>query len=238
MGLLFRVAPHDASLARRQSPRRDEETALTDRAMTNTAIPTPKTLLQTIEDMANAAPTEGFSLKTIMEELDETAFGAGLFLLALPCCLPFLYGVPQVVSLPMMALAGQMAMGRSKPWLPDALAKRVISKDGLIKMAKGGRKWLGWIEIIVKPRLVFLTGKPAERIIGAILCVFCASILVPLPLTNTIPGFAVAIAAFGLLSKDGLLMLGGLVLGSLWVGGLIGAAIFFPAWILAKFTGS
>ena len=206
--------------------------------MTDAAVPEELTLLQSIEAMADTAPEAGYSLRDIMDQLDETAFGAGLFLLAIPCCLPFLYGVPQIVSLPMMALAGQMAAGKDKPWLPDTLAKRVISKDGLMRMARGGRKWLGWIEKIVRPRLSFITGKRSERIVGAILCVFCASILVPLPMTNTIPGFAVAIAAFGLMSKDGLLMLGGLIIGSLWVGGLLGAAIFFPAWIMAKFAAS
>jgi len=73
----------------------------------------------------------------------------------------------------------------------------------------------------VRPRLGFLTSGRFDRLIGLLFCVFCASILVPLPLTNTVPGFAVAIAAFGLLSKDGLLLLGGLVLGSIWVSLLV-----------------
>ncbi|HBQ47937.1 MAG TPA: polysaccharide synthesis protein exod, partial [Hyphomonas atlantica] len=83
--------------------------------MTSTEFPSEKTLLQTIEALAERAPEEGFSLRAIFDQLDESAFGAGLFLLALPCCIPFLYGVPQIVSLPMMALAAQMAMGREQP---------------------------------------------------------------------------------------------------------------------------
>ncbi|MFN3314148.1 MAG: exopolysaccharide biosynthesis protein, partial [Hyphomonas sp.] len=63
------------------------------------AAETPRTLLQTIEALAEAAPEEGFSLREIFDRLDESAFGASLFLLALPCCIPFLYGVPQVVAL-------------------------------------------------------------------------------------------------------------------------------------------
>lgn len=47
--------------------------------------------------------------------------------------------------------------------------------------------------------------------------VFCASILVPLPATNTTPGIALAIAALGLLTRDGLLILAGLVLGTVWI---------------------
>ena len=189
--------------------------------MNFTPLSEEKTLLQTIEALAARAPEEGYSLREIFDQLDESAFGAGLFLLALPCCIPFLYGVPQVVSLPMMALAAQMAMGRERPWMPDRMASRKIDRKGLSQMAKGGRKWLGWIELIVRPRLTFITGKRSERVIGAFLCVFCASILVPLPMTNTVPGFGVAIASFGLMQKDGLMVIAGLVIGTAWVGGLV-----------------
>ena len=193
--------------------------------MSSTEIPTEKTLLQTIEALAAGAPENGFSLREIFDQLDESAFGAGLFLLALPCCIPFLYGVPQVVSLPMMALAAQMAMGREQPWMPEKFGHRKIDRKGLTQMATGGRKWLGWIEHIVRPRLTVITGKRSERVIGLFLCIFCASILVPLPMTNTVPGFAVAIASFGLMQKDGLMVIGGLIIGTAWVSGLIGAVM-------------
>jgi hypothetical protein len=202
-----------------------------------------RTLLQTVEGMAAGAPEEGYSLREIFDQLDESAFGAGLFLLALPCCIPFLYGVPQVVALPMMALAVQMAMGKEQPWLPDALGTRKINRDGLTAMAKGGRKWLGWIEKFSKPRLTTITGPRSERLIGLILCIFCASILVPLPMTNTVPGFAVALAAFGLINKDGILVIVGCILGILWVGMLLVlalpvalAAIYFSTqWLIGQF---
>ena len=194
--------------------------------MSVTDAGTEKTLLQIIEAMAAGAPEEGYTLREIFDRLDESAFGAGLFLLALPCCIPFLYGVPQIVALPMMALALQMALGHEQPWLPDALGTRKIDRKGLTQMAAGGRKWLGWIERIVRPRFTVITGKRSERVIGLFLCVFCASILVPLPMTNTVPGFAVAIASFGLMQKDGLMVIAGLVIGTAWVSGLIGAVMF------------
>ncbi len=188
--------------------------------------PRPRTLLQSFEAMAQEAGPEGFTLRQIMDRLDERAFGAMLFVLALPCCIPFLYIVPQIVALPMMALAVQMALGREEPWLPSAMAGRVIDKAGLSNTARGGRKWFGWVEAISRPRLTFLTGAGPERFIGAVLCIFCASILVPLPMTNTVPGFAVALASFGLIQRDGLLVISGLVLGIVWVSFLIYGVVF------------
>jgi len=189
--------------------------------MTTASMPAALTLLQTLEAMAERAPEDGFTLREILDQLDESAFGAGLFFLALPCCIPFLYGVPQVVSLPMMALAGQMAAGQDQPWMPDKFSQRKIDRKGLTQMAKGGRKWLGWIETFSKPRLTGITGRRSERIIGLFLCLFSASIMVPLPMTNTVPGFGVALASFGLINKDGVLVILGLLLGFAWIFGLV-----------------
>ena len=180
-----------------------------------------KTLIETLEAMAEAAPEEGLSLGQIRDGLHQSAFGALLIVLALPVSIPFLYGVPQIVSVPMIALAFQMMTGRNEPWLPAKMASRMMSKSALEQVSGGARKWFGWVERLARPRLRFLASKPAERLIGLLLIVFCASILVPLPLTNTVPGVAVAIVGFGLLAKDGLLIIPGLMLGTGWVLGLV-----------------
>ncbi|MBI1340077.1 exopolysaccharide biosynthesis protein [bacterium] len=185
------------------------------------AAPTARTFLQSLEAMAAEAPAEGLTLRAILDRLDERAFGAALFVLALPCCIPFLYGVPQIVSLPMMALATQMALGREEPWLPDRFARRVIQKQSLARTASWGRKWFGWMEIFARPRLVGMLSQRGEQAIGCLLVLFCMSILTPLPATNTVPGIAVAIVAFGLMARDGLLVIGGSIVGLAWIVGLI-----------------
>jgi hypothetical protein len=180
-----------------------------------------KTLIETLEVLSATAPEGGLSLGAIREGLNQSVFGALLIILALPVSIPFLYGVPQIVSVPMMALAGQMMMGRKEPWLPEKLASRTISKSALTQVSSGARKWFGWGEALARPRMRFLASKPAERLVGALLVIFCASIMIPLPLTNTVPGIAIVIVGFGLLAKDGLLIIPGLILGVGWVAGLI-----------------
>ncbi|MEM6626975.1 MAG: exopolysaccharide biosynthesis protein, partial [Pseudomonadota bacterium] len=123
-------------------------------------------------------------------------------------------------------LAAQMALGRPAPWLPEKFAERRISKDALAQTARGGRRYFGWAEAIAKPRFSFLTGRKADPVIGALLCLFCVSILTPLPGTNTVPGFAVALVSFGLMERDGLLTTGGLALGAAWVTSLVAVAVF------------
>lgn len=194
----------------------------------------PSTLLQAIEALAADAPEEGFALSEIMTRLDERAFGTFLFILALPVAAPLLYGVPQIVGIPMLALSFQMAMGRSTPWLPKKMAQRMMSKAMLTRMAGWGRKWFGWLERITKPRFTFMASKTAERIIGAFFCVFCVSILMPLPFTNTVPGIGLAIAAFGLMARDGIVVLLGLLIGSVWVSLLVLAPFIGLSFITEK----
>ncbi|MEO0607917.1 MAG: exopolysaccharide biosynthesis protein [Pseudomonadota bacterium] len=196
-----------------------------------TEMTTPqRTFLQSLEAMAADAPDIGLSLHQILDRLEERAFGAMLFILALPCAIPFLYGVPQVVSLPMLALTLQMLSGREEPWLPAKFGQRMIPKASLERTSRFGRKWFGWLEIISHPRLTFLTGKAMERVLALFLTAFCASILVPLPLTNSTPALAVAIVAFGLMARDGILVLLGVLLGSAWIAILLTGS----TWIISS----
>ena len=167
------------------------------------------------------ADGKAVTLSWILAQLHERAFGLFLLFLELPCCIPFLYGLPQAVALPLMFVSMQILLGRRVPWLPQKLAARTVSADGLGTLSRRASPWLKRIEAISRPRLRPLTQAPADRIVGFGLVLFSASILVPLPGTNTVPGIAVVIVAMGLLQRDGLLVLLGAVLGTAWIGTLI-----------------
>ena len=53
-----------------------------------------------------------------------------------------------------------------------------------------------------------------ERLVGFFCLVFSLSIAVPLPLTNFIPATGIAIMSLGLLSKDGITVIAGMIVGS------------------------
>ncbi|MGE0409355.1 MAG: exopolysaccharide biosynthesis protein [Amphiplicatus sp.] len=178
------------------------------------------------------------SLGDVMERLDERAFGVLFLLLALPCTLPFVYVLPQIVSLPMLALAAQMAFGRKTPWLPRRLAARRFSIPDLQRVLARSEKYVAWFERLARPRLRPVTGHGAARFVGAILLVPIASILVPFPGTNTVPGIGVAIAALGLIERDGVLVILGLLIGVAWVVLLLvlglEAAELLKAWLVNR----
>ncbi|GAA4225136.1 hypothetical protein GGQ68_001765 [Sagittula marina] len=171
--------------------------------------------------LAGQGESAAVTLEWVLAQLHERAFGLFLLILALPCCIPFLYGIPQVVALPLMFVSAQILAGRQTPWLPGKLGARSVSSEGLANLAKRAGPWLRRIEAISRPRLGTLTRAPADRLVGLALVLFSASILVPLPGTNTVPGFAVVVVAMGLLQRDGLLVIVGTVLGTAWIGTLL-----------------
>ena len=179
------------------------------------------TISDRLDQLAEKAEGDSVSLEWIMGQLHERAFGLFLLVLALPCCIPFLYGVPQIVALPLMFVSVQILLGRETPWLPERLATRTVSTEGLQNLALRAGPWLRRIEAISRPRKAQLTRAPLDRIVGLALVLFSASILVPLPGTNTVPGFAVVLISMGLLQRDGILVIIGMLLGTAWIASLI-----------------
>jgi hypothetical protein len=190
---------------------------LDDLSQTNAAVAGEG---QGVREEAGAEQSKA-RLGDLIDRLDERAFGLMLLLLALPCSIPFIYILPQIVALPMLALAGQMAAGRHHPWLPASLHEREFSPSAFQKVVVRSEKYLGWIERFARPRLKAVTGNLGARIVGALLLVPAASILVPLPSTNTVPGIGVAITSLGLIERDGILVIFGLLIGFVWVGLLV-----------------
>lgn len=190
---------------------------------------------QQLTQLAAEAPQSVVTLDWVLNRLNERAFGLFLLVLALPCCIPFLYGIPQVVSLPLMLVSVQILVGRRTPWLPAKLGARTVTKEGLQSLSDRAGPWLRKIEAISRPRMTALSRPPVDRLVGFGLVLFSASILVPLPGTNTVPGIAVVVISMGLLQRDGILILLGLLLGTAWIATLIVAgatlATLLRGWI-------
>lgn len=183
--------------------------------------PSDLAISERLERLARDASGETVSLGWILDQLHERAFGLFLLILALPCCIPFLYGIPQIVSLPLVFVAAQIVLGRRVPWLPEKLRERNVAVTSLADLSSRAGPWLRRIEALSRPRLGAVTRPPVDRMIGLALLLFSASIMVPLPGTNTVPGFAVVLVSMGLLQRDGILVIAGSILGTAWIATLI-----------------
>lgn len=194
-----------------------------------------------VSDLAAISGPDGLTLREIRDRLDERAFGLMILILAIPCLVPALYGVPQIVGIPILLLAGQMLVGRVEPWLPEAALKRRVSKAWLDRMADFATKRMPWFERLSRPRLTVFAEGWAERVVA--LFMILATLTIVLPMTNTVPSVALALLAVGLIQRDGLFVLGGAAVAVGWVTALATVAIGFyfgAGWavsLLARFGG-
>lgn len=194
-----------------------------------------------VAELAAVSGPDGLTLREIRDRLDERAFGLMILVLAIPCLVPALYGVPQIVGIPILLLAGQMLAGRVEPWLPEAVLKRRVSKAWLERMADFATKRMHWFERFSRPRLTVLAEGWAERAAAAFMIL--ATLTIVLPMTNTVPSVALTLLAVGLIQRDGLFVAAGAAVAVGWATALATVAIGFyvgAGWavsLLARFAG-
>jgi len=192
----------------------------------------PHSTSEILHGLAEGLTTDEITIGQLIDALQDRAFGLLLLILALPCAIPFLYGIPQVVSVPLLFVASQIVIGRHEPWLPRRVCRRSFSAAAFRNMVEKSIRSIKWLEFFSRPRLIWLTKGGFERLWGMFLVIYSISIAIPLPLTNTVPGIAVGIVALGLIERDGLMIIGGVVLGSIWILFLISLA--GGLWILLQ----
>ncbi len=138
-----------------------------------------------------------------------------ILLLSIPCLVPGLYGVPQVVGLIVILLAGQMLVGREEPWLPRWFLNLRCKGSWLKAMADFAETKLGWIDRLSRPRLRRFADGPGEKL--AAVFMILATVTIVMPLTNTIPSIALALLSVGLIQRDGLFVLAGCAVTTVWL---------------------
>lgn len=186
--------------------------------------------------MSRDSGPDGLSISEILDRLDERAFGIVILILAIPCLVPALYGVPQIVGIPIVLLAGQMLLGRREPWLPASWLRRRISREWLGRMADFADKRMRWIERLSKPRLRLMTTGAGERF--AALMMILATLTIILPMTNSVPSLGLTLMAAGLIERDGLFVLAGELVALAWISALAVVALglaFGATWAVSLF---
>ena len=181
----------------------------------------------TIEKLSDVI--EGFGEDTrpvltvgqMLEQFDSRAFGAMLLVFGLLNCLPLPPGSSTILSLPILLLAPQIALGREIPWLPRKLIEHPLKRDDLRGLFRKLTPVVRRMELVTRPRLELLFGPIGERAIGVVCTLLAMVLVLPIPLGNLAPGATVAVLALSLLQRDGLLTLAGYLMAGVSVGLLV-----------------
>ena len=173
-----------------------------------------------LENVVVVYHSDAISIGEIKNSLHERGFGVLLAIAALPLCLPVPVppGYTTLFSIPLFIFSIQMIIGMQAPWLPAWIEKKEIKRQSLERLIIKANPWLKKIEKRLQPRLTYISVHTWERIIGIFAFVFALSISLPIPLTNFPPGWGILIMSLGLLSKDGITILIGMIVGTIGVG--------------------
>lgn len=186
-----------------------------------------KTISDILKNIETACTGETISIDDLLEEFHERGFGFFLFLFALPAALPLpAVGVGTILGIPLIFLTAQQAMGRHTIWFPKSFRSKSMKRENVIALIEKALPWTAYIEKFIKPRLNFVTQGKFSRIVGACGFIMALSVCVPIPLTNTIPSFGIALMSIGIIMRDGLAVLAGALIGVIWVFALYTILLF------------
>lgn len=173
------------------------------------------TLTGVLEHIDDDADKNRLTFGEIVSAFGGRGYGPILLALALIEILPTgaIPGVPTLVGALIVLVAGQLVAGREAPWIPAKLAKKGFSREKLQHARERIKPATKKIDKVLKPRLCQLTTPMMARLVGGF-CVILALTMPPLelfPFASSAPSAAIALFALGLSTRDGLLILLGLI---------------------------
>lgn len=171
---------------------------------------------------------ERVSVSDLMQAMDARAVAALILLFALPNVVPTPPGTSSILGLPLLYLTAQMMLGKL-PWLPAIIADRSMTRSDFNSFVGRVTPLVARAERLLKPRLLFVTSATGERVIGGICLTLAIVLALPIPLGNMLPAFAITLMALGVLERDGVWVIIGVLVGILSM-----VIVSGVVWALAK----
>lgn len=178
-------------------------------------MPEQLNLTAVLDHMDDKVHGDKATIGDVLDAFGGRGYGPILLALALVELLPTgaIPGVPTMLAILIILIAGQLALGRSSPWIPGKLRQRGFSEAKFKKARSKIRPFTRRLDKVIKPRLTRFAGPFSARLVGVV-CILLACTMPPLeliPFASSAPSSAVALFGIGLSAKDGLIMLIGFV---------------------------
>lgn len=191
--------------------------------------PEPLSFNEVLDDIAYKADNDDtpdkLTLGEVLDSVGRRTYGPLLLVIGLIAVSPLtaLPGTTWLVAVLTLLVAGQMALGMKRIWLPRKARDMSLPPEGVKGAVDKSRGVAKVVDTLLKPRLTFLSKPPFVNLV-ALLVIGAALITFPLgliPLAPLAPGLAVVFFGLGMTARDGLWLL----LGTLAVGGAFWLAL-------------
>lgn len=182
-----------------------------------------RTFSQVIEALGHSDDPK-LHLDELVSAFGERGFGALMLFLGLVNSLPLPPGSTTVLGAPLLLLSLQLAFRTDRVWLPRWALKGSLDRTAYRKATARVIKPIRVIEKLTRPRLGFMTSELSEILIGVVCSVLALILILPIWGGNMAPALTIAVFGFGLMQRDGVVILLG------WAGSALCAAILWLAW--------
>lgn len=189
-----------------------EQGGIERRAKRDTANrpPRKKTLSEILLEIAEDTSRDFITIGTLMKALEGRARAALILIFAFPNALPAIPGTSGILGLPLLYITFQMMLGRN-PWLPKIISDRGLARERFAQLMDKLLPYLARTERLLRPRLRALSGHTAEYFLGAVCLILAIVLTLPVPLGNMLPAFSMCLIALGVLERDGVWVILGLI---------------------------
>ena len=164
-------------------------------------------LSEILQAIAADASRERISLRDLLAIGRDRAFGALLFIFAVPNVIPTPPGTSAILGIPLLFLAAQLTLGQAQPWLPKLIAERSMAREDFAALIAKVVPWIARAERMLKPRLDFMAHPSMEWVVGGLCLLLSLILFLPIPLGNMLPALAICFLGLGVLERDGLAIL-------------------------------
>jgi hypothetical protein len=194
------------------------------------------TIVSVLRRIGSHSEEERLTLGEILDSLDHRAYGFVLLLLAAANFTPgpSMPGFSTLFGLPAMAMAAQMMLGWSRPWLPPRLARLSMPRRRFTATVAKALPMIARLDRVLRPRLTWLANLTGHRWTGAAALLQAVLLCLPLPLYPMAPATSLVLMSLGMIGRDGLMLALGHVAGVAALALAI-AMIFLAKQILAFF---
>ena len=162
-----------------------------------------------------AGEQTNLTIEQIKNTLEHRSIIIVLFLFALPCILPIPF-ISSFAGIILIICSTQLIYGNDSLWLPEVLSQKSISYNMLYKLISKAMPYIVTIEKLCQTKLAFnKLGQQIfyEKLVGIVSLIFSIYITLPVIFGNSLPSIGICLMALGLINKNMLLIMAGILIG-------------------------
>jgi hypothetical protein len=118
-------------------------------------------------------------------------------------------------------------LGRRDVWLPRRLMEKNISPGKMSGLTADMLPWVRRMERFIRPRLSWAAHERASCLFGFLGLLMALTMCIPTPGTHSVPALGIALMAAGVIMGDGLAVLAGAIVGTVWMLLLVAIVVVF-----------